>query len=62
MQLDWTTDTTWKHVYEPKPGTKSTCVNLDEVGGDGAGSGDGEDEEDDEPPVVRKCLVNLSDC
>ena len=55
MQLDWTTDTTWKHVYEPKPGTKSTCENLDEVG-------DGEDEEDDEPPVVRKCLVNLNDC
>jgi superfamily II DNA or RNA helicase len=62
MQLDWATDTTWKRIYEPKPGTKSTCVNLDEVGGDGAGSGDGEDDEDDEPPVVRKCLVNLSDC
>lgn len=61
MQLDWATDTTWKHVYEPKPGTKSTCENLDEVG-DGVGAGDGEDEEDDEPPVVRKCLVNLSDC
>ena len=59
MQLDWTTDTTWKHVYEPKPGTKSTCENLDEVA---LGDGDGEDEEDDEPPVVRKCLVNLSDC
>ena len=58
MQLDWATDTTWKHVYEPKPGTKSTCENLDEVGADdGDGSG-----EDDEPPVVRKCLVNLSDC
>jgi len=55
MQLDWATDTTWKHVYEPKPGTKSMCENLDEVG-------DGEDEEDDEPPVVRKCLVNLNDC
>ena len=59
MQLDCTTDTTWKHVYEPKPGTKSTCENLDEVA---LGDGDGEDEEDDEPPVVRKCLVNLSDC
>jgi len=61
MQLDWATDTTWKHVYEPKPGTKSTCENLDEVGAgadaDGSGSG-----EDDEPPVVRKCLVNLTDC
>jgi len=64
MQLDWTTDTTWKRIYEPKPGTKSKCDNLDEVGGgdDGVGSGDGEDDEDDEPPVVRKCLVNLSDC
>jgi hypothetical protein len=60
MQLDWTTDTTWKRIYEPKSGTKSKCDNLDEVG---AGSGDGEEEdEDDEPPVVRKCLVNLSDC
>jgi len=59
MQLDWATDTTWKHVYEPKPGTKSTCENLDEVGD---GSGDGDSGEDDEPPVVRKCLVNLSDC
>ena len=60
MQLDWATDTTWKHVYEPKPGTKSTCENLDEVAvGEGDGSGSGED---DEPPVVRKCLVNLSDC
>lgn len=63
MQLDWATDTTWKHVYEPKPGTKSTCENLTDIGvgdGDGAdGSGSGED---DEPPVVRKCLVNLSDC
>jgi superfamily II DNA or RNA helicase len=57
MQLDWTTDTTWKHIYEPKPGTKSTCDNLDE-----ADAGEGEDEEDDEPPVVRKCLVNLNDC
>jgi len=64
MQLDWATDTTWKRIYEPKPGTKSKCDNLDEVGGgdDGVGSGDGEDDEDDEPPVVRKCLVNLSDC
>ena len=59
MQLDWATDTTWKHVYEPKPGTKSTCENLDEVA---VGEGDGEDEDDDEPPVVRKCLVNLIDC
>jgi len=60
MQLDWATDTTWKHVYEPKPGTKSTCENLTDIAvddGDGSGSG-----EDDEPPVVRKCLVNLSDC
>jgi superfamily II DNA or RNA helicase len=60
MQLDWTTDTTWKRIYEPKPGTKSKCDNLDEVG---VGDGDGEEEDDeDEPPVVRKCLVNLSDC
>lgn len=59
MQLDWTTDTTWKRIYEPKPGTKSKCENLDEVGvGDGASDG----EEEDEPPVVRKCLVNLTDC
>ena len=63
MQLDWATDTTWKHVYEPKPGTKSTCDNLTDIGvGSGAADGSGEDEEDDEPPVVRKCLVNLSDC
>ena len=61
MQLDWATDTTWKHVYEPKPGTKSTCENLDEVGV-GVDAGEGEDEEDDEPPVVRKCLVNLTYC
>ena len=59
MQLDWATDTTWKHVYEPKPGTKSTCENLDEVGAGADADGSGED---DEPPVVRKCLVNLSDC
>jgi len=65
MQLDWATDTTWKRIYEPKPGTKTKCDNLDEVGGDdgvGDGSGDGEEDDEDEPPVVRKCLVNLSDC
>lgn len=62
MQLDWATDTTWKRIYEPKPGSKSNCENLDEVG-DGAGDGEGDGScEDDEPPVVRKCLVNLTDC
>lgn len=51
MQLDWNTDTTWKHIYEPKADAVSIC----EVENNDA------DEDDDDPPIVRKCLININD-
>jgi len=45
MMLDWETDTTWKHVYEPKEITD----NADNV------------DNDKEEELPTKCLININD-
>lgn len=62
MLLDWDTDDTWKRIYEPKPGVKSICGNVKEIDVSDEGGDDDGNSGDDEPPVIRKCLINLNDC
>jgi superfamily II DNA or RNA helicase len=60
MSIDWSTDDTWKRVYEPKTsvsgsGTNKCNDNIEDCGMD-------DENDDDNPPVVRKCLINLELC
>jgi len=57
MDIDWSTDQTWKRVFEPKDGAskKSTCANglSDDSDGDHVNT----IENSDEP---RKCMIDTS--
>jgi hypothetical protein len=55
MSIDWSTDDTWKRIYEPKTSVSGTAATICEAVDD-------EEDEDDGPAVVRKCLINLELC
>ena len=57
MDIDWSTDETWKRVFEPKDstGSKKTCANA--LSDDSDGDHMNTIEDSDEP---RKCMIDMS--
>jgi hypothetical protein len=58
MNIEWTTDLTWKRVFEPKTivGCTNVLVNADALNDD---SGDDDDESGKVDLKNRKCLIDI---